>query len=332
MAKVPNRTRRVFFLGAGFSRSLGLPNTQELLDDVASHVADKELRKAYRHFYPVERVTGFRPNVVDFFSLLQAHAAIARQLDGAALPGDPFLEAPKLLRDLRWAIVRRLLLATRALDFSDPLPGIERMFDGNSVLITSNWDPVLEMYATIRQHRSGYHFNQTDTATTILKLHGSVDWAERTALRVGLTAQDFASLRERLGPGGNQLTIQDDEPIVRVRSIENATRSWQFAKARVEDPLIITMAPGKASDLEPLRRIWNDAYRAISAAKEIEFVGYSLPPEDTEIRALVLAGIRRGTKNPRITVHNPAPDVHDRFRAAIDRRVVDDYTAFDPWE
>jgi hypothetical protein len=34
MARAPDRNRESYFLGAGFSRSVGLPNTAELLTEV----------------------------------------------------------------------------------------------------------------------------------------------------------------------------------------------------------------------------------------------------------------------------------------------------------
>ena len=75
-APVPQRTRTVYFLGAGFSRALNLPNTAELLTEVHALAAAKnlaigrKLRDAYKFFYP-EEADSFVPEVVDFFSVLE---------------------------------------------------------------------------------------------------------------------------------------------------------------------------------------------------------------------------------------------------------------------
>lgn len=60
MARAPTRKRETVFLGAGFSRSVGLPNTAELLTEV-DKLAEREglvlrdhLQEAYRYFYPEE--------------------------------------------------------------------------------------------------------------------------------------------------------------------------------------------------------------------------------------------------------------------------------------
>ena len=57
---------------------------------------------------------------------------------------------------------------------------------------------------------------------------------------------------------------------------------------------MITMARGKAGDLGPLRDVWRDAYGAVSRAQRLEIVGYSMPPDDIEIRTLLRAGVLRG--------------------------------------
>jgi len=77
-APIPQRTRAVYFLGAGFSRALDLPNTAELLTEVhklalSQNLAiDRKLKDAYKFFYP-EESPSFVPDVVDFFSVLRAY-------------------------------------------------------------------------------------------------------------------------------------------------------------------------------------------------------------------------------------------------------------------
>jgi hypothetical protein len=113
MARAPDRKWQTYFLGAGFSRSVGLPNTAELLAEVHA-LSEREglglaarLREAYRYFYPEEAPT-FVPEVVDFFSVLRANEDVARGMPGA-------FEHPTLLTELRLAIARLLCERTRDL-------------------------------------------------------------------------------------------------------------------------------------------------------------------------------------------------------------------------
>src|SRR6266545_2442872 len=105
-APIPVRTRNVSFLGAGFSRALGLPNTAELLTEVHKLADDRnlvigrKLRDAYQYFYPEESAS-FVPEVVDFFSVLRAYEDVSGSADGGRprFPGG--FKHPGLLSDLR---------------------------------------------------------------------------------------------------------------------------------------------------------------------------------------------------------------------------------------
>jgi hypothetical protein len=88
---------------------------------------------------------------------------------------------------------------------------------------------------------------------------------------------------------------------------------------------MVTMAHGKSGDLGPLRELWRHAYGAISRAARLEIVGYSMPPDDIEIRTILRAGVERGTDLDQVIVRNPTPDVHDRIRRYLDRNVESDY-------
>jgi hypothetical protein len=57
----------------------------------------------------------------------------------------------------------------------------------------------------------------------------------------------------------------------------------------------------------------------------LEVVGYSMPPDDIEIRTLLRAGVQRGDDLDEVMVRNPSPDVHVRVRQYLDRHVESDY-------
>jgi hypothetical protein len=85
-------------------------------------------------------------------------------------------------------------------------------------------------------------------------------------------------------------------------------------------------AVGLAGDLGPLRDTWRDAYGAISRASRLEIVGYSMPPDDIEIRTLLRAGVQRGREQlHELVVRNPETGVHERVRRYLDRTVTSKY-------
>jgi hypothetical protein len=336
MAGAPTRKWDTYFLGAGFSRSVGLPNTAELLTEVHALakreglVLDDHLRAAYRYFYP-EEASSFIPEAVDFFSVLRANEDVAYGMPGA-------FEHPGLLNDLRLAVVRLLCERTRDL----PIPNggwsnVDRIIQPGRVIITSNWDLFVEYYAGLRNVPLRLGGQPSGNHVTLLKLHGSVDWTHASDRRDRPDA-DFAALREMQNPKRSWTVPIAGEDVLRIRAVENMARSWQFIKARTARPLMITMSLGKTVDMTPIHSMWEDAYYALSATRHLRIIGYSMPDDDIEIRTLLRAGIARGAgrlQDPRgagaqVTVMNPETQVHIRVRTLVSRTAVSDYGAFSP--
>lgn len=334
-APVPQRTRDVYFLGAGFSRAIGLPNTAELLRAVHELATakglvsiDRKLREAYAYFYPEESAT-FIPDVVDFFSVLRAYEDVSGSRDGGTprFPGG--FKHPGLLTELRLAVVRLLCEGVRQIDIpSSGWPSLEGMFKPGNVVITSNWDLFVEWYAHCRAIRLRLGGELHDSTLTLIKLHGSVDWTEQR-FRKSKSKRDYSVLRE-LQNSIPSYTINTVEPedMLRIHAVENMKKSWQFIKARTERPHMLMMAQGKTVDLEPIQSMWDDAYTALCAAKELHIIGYSLPLDDVEIRTLLRAGVKRGSSEPKVIVQNPEPSVHVRIRTYVTRDAESDYGVF----
>jgi SIR2-like protein len=335
-APIPRRTRNVYFLGAGFSRALGLPNTAELLTEVhrlaqsRNLAIDRKLRAAYKYFYP-EEADAFVPEVVDFFSVLRAYEDVSGIVDSGAprFPGG--FAHPGLLTELRLVVVR--LLCDRLRQIQIPPGGwatVEQIVRPGNVIITSNWDLLIEWYASCRGTRLRLGGAPEDKTLTLIKLHGSVDWTEQRFRKAGTSDDDYAVLRE-LQNSRPPYTIKIKAgDMLRVRAVENMSKSWQFIKARTQRPHMIMMSQGKTVDMGPIQPMWDDAYAALCAASELQIIGYSLPDDDVEIRTLMRAGVTRGNVRPRVIVQNPEPGVHVRVRTYISRDAESDYGAFSP--
>lgn len=337
MARAPDRIRQTYFLGAGFSRSIGLPNTAELLTHVHSLAQreglalEQQLRDAYQYFYPEESET-FVPEVVDFFSVLRANEDVARGMPGA-------FEHHSLLNDLRLAIARLLCEQTRDLAIPDDgWASVDRIIQPGRVVITSNWDLFVEHYAWHRGVPLRLGGRPSNDHVTLLKLHGSIDWTHRDYRRPGRPDEEFAALREMQNPRRARTIAVSVEDVLRIRAIENMARSWQFIKARTTRPLMITMSLGKTVDMAPIHAMWEDTYYALSATRDLHIVGYSMPADDIEIRTLLRAGVARGSARrrdrrgagARVRVMNPETAVHIRVRTLVSRAATSDYRAFVP--
>lgn len=332
MGSAPRRDRSVYFAGAGLSCAVGLPNTAALLRDITIAARSttraptpESLRDAFAALYPDGRKKEFLPETVDFFSVLQAYIDIG----APGLAGVRLKDANELRRDLKMAIVRLLIERHREAEAGSRLTGnayLDKVVRAGSVVITTNWDLMIERYAAekgIHVRRSG---DPGESYLLLLKLHGSIDWTTWGTARHREDQDDFALLREfrmRLTPNG---TTEDNE-IVRVRAIENWSRSWQKLASRLTEPFLVTMYHGKGNELTSLSTIWGDAYNALSRAKEVNIVGYSLPADDLEIRTLLRAGLTRGQQKVKVVVKNPSPDVHGRVRQHIEVNAESDYAS-----
>jgi hypothetical protein len=325
VAPPPKRDREVYFVGAGLSKAVGLPNTAELLDGVfalarrkrrwgTSEKLPKRVLEAFKYFYPDARHKGYQPDVVDFFSVLRTSVDV-----GAGFSGG-FHDAPDLYRSLKFAIAH--LLTERLRDVDTTLKAgheyLEKVVQPGNIVVTLNWDLVIERYAQLREVPIR-HAGHDDHSLVIHKLHGSVDWCGGPSMASSYADSNYAVLSERLfSPTTYRMSLppkaEREGAVFRIRALENWGGAWRQITSRANDLHMVTMARGKAGDLGPLQSIWRDAYGAISRAQNLEIVGYSLPPDDIEIRTILRAGIRRGRETIRVTVRNPAPDVHERVR------------------
>jgi hypothetical protein len=324
-------------VGAGLSVALGLPNTASLVADVLDAYGKeapwrhsgplKAMPTAFKFFYPDGGNKDFRPDAVDFFATLKSYIETAEGQPGG------FKDAPELYRSLKFAIARILVERLRQCDPKLAIGNheyLDELVQPGNIVVTSNWDVAIERYASHKEvpvRFSGY----AEGELVVLKLHGSVDW---TLFASGFVKPDtdYAVLSERVTqnrPYTAPLPSHDERSgtIFRTRVLNNWNEAWRFLSSRTAEPHMVTMARGKSGDLGPLDTVWRDAYAAISRAKRLEIVGYSMPDDDIEIRTLLRAGVRRGNEKPTVMVRNPAPDVHDRVRRFLDHRISSDYRA-----
>lgn len=332
VTRTPDRRRAVFFLGAGFSCAAGLPNTAALLREVhllaestrswgVSKKLEPRLHAAYEFFYP-DKGAGFRPEVVDFFSILSAYI----QIDATGLPGG--FPDRDLLADLRFAIVHVLCERLRVLpdhSLSQTHPLLDRMIQKGNVVVTTNWDTVVERAAEARGVPYRHCGPPTDSELLVLKLHGSIDWLQPGAAKKKVGTVAYAHLEDLRGSQrARQRPVTSTTSLIRTR-LGNPGATWRTIKGATANPFMLTMAPGKADSLGPVLKLWEHAYRSISAAETLEVIGYSMPIDDIEIRTLLRAGVLRGSTDPKIIIRNPAPDVHARIRELILRDTTSDY-------
>jgi hypothetical protein len=343
---IPVRDKDVFIVGAGLSSAFGMPNTPALISALIRFASTpagavwkrpevdlvNKLRTAFEFFYPdaKDRHNGYQPDVVDFFSTLKTFLEV-----GSGWAGTGLDDSPELYRALKRAITHLMIVRGREIDDAvlRTHPYMTRMVRPGNIIVTTNWDTLIERFAELnaiplRLTSRSQKFGSDEVV--LLKLHGSIDWCQSSGRQPQYKDSDYAHLTQlRFAVRQYRMKIPTD-PRALLRIETSVNNSWQAVKSRSKEPWIVTMATGKADDLGPLQPIWRDAYRAFSHARTLEAVGYSMPPDDVEVRTVIRAGIQRGSGIKKVIVRNPAPDVHQRFRALITRDIDSDYAAVSP--
>lgn len=295
-------TKTVWVLGSGFSRSLGGPLLYELL----GHKAKIETREVFGR-------VGDTTLVYDLFATqrdkLWAHAEqFLEYLDVAQLPDSPnrrILE--RQVKNVRRRRVgrqepvsieqlRELAILTVAAECStythnvdtrtetwEPYRDWRNLLDANDTIVTFNYDMVLEKLMTHAgpfDHtsfmRPGHTVQRNATAATVIKLHGSVNWA-----------------------------IPDNAPSRIVDNLNDfVANGWK--------PLIATPGATKSNTChQHLEALWLAALSALREAEAIVFIGYRFPPSDAEARRSLLKAIEQNTQ-PFLKIHTVlGPNVNE---------------------
>lgn len=329
----PTRNLDVYFFGAGVSSAFKLPNTPALLSDLRGELSpelSQSLTNAYKFLYPDAIYDHFVPDVVDFFSWLSAFVGL-----GTGWPGTSLKNGRDLQRNLKRAIVHLLIDRARAVDnkLLSAHSYLRQAVRPGNVIITTNWDLLVERYAELneiplRLTSSSNEF--TPGAVTLLKLHGSADWCRATETTKTYSAAEYASLRELRFSRPYQVPLPPREPQELVRIRTRWSSAWSDVKSRAREPWLVTMVSGKQDELGPLESVWRDAYSALGRARNVEIAGYSLPPDDVEVRTLLRAGMQRGATQPTVSIRNPSPESHARFRNLLKHDISSEYVGVPP--
>ncbi len=248
--------RRLIFLGAGFSKSAGLPLSVELLDLVLSELHAFEGKETHLHRSLVDYVaykqatTGATPDPIDIEDFA---AYLDYQHAFGLLGSDTWSEEGN--RDqflLRWGIGKVLnrLTPTEA-GIPDLYLEFARRLRPRDVVVTFNYDLLLEhsLKHVGRPYRrfphrlssvgpsGGVVDSERDAdEVTIIKAHGSIDWASKAPYERKLDYMARAVAAGRRAGGGDPRTAprgartRADGPRSDLRGLRRAGRRAAAAR------------------------------------------------------------------------------------------------------
>ncbi len=326
-------TKRIFILGAGFSKMAEMP----LATDLTNHLGDKfradDLEDALEWLgylqQRIEWLGGGKPkgiNIEEVFDLAQFDielwkmrqqlCQLGRNCGDTSWQNVEGIEAwlsymEDDLLDVIWEEQKKARL--------DPIMRFSTHLNSDDVVLTFNYDTLLEQSLEQQNKKWYYGFEQEKgSGVKILKMHGSINWI--MVRRDQKNNFDYPLLFKKTDLNvenhGTEAPDEDEYKLVLLRvpdknlasQIEN--RDLQSGSKQHEIAIAGLGRYKPMSKLVGNGEIWINAFRAMHNCKQIYVIGFSLSPFDTMAR-LHFGGVmmkrsqQRNIELPRITLIDP---------------------------
>lgn len=324
---------KVFILGAGFSAPLGMPLTGDLLR-LSYEVATQKpwydegkpvpygmgqwMLDELQWYFPLEKFTheklqeGDIPNNFDFEKFLSYAYAISAFGEQWDAHGDKFVSFLRIF--LGQAIFNKQIECfNRKID--QPYKSFVKSLS-NSLVMTFNWDTVLEYF--MEQSRIDYSYDFPSTYNTsivpIIKLHGSIDWFSDFEYK----EKDWMKFSPVYRPsnGIKDGEIIYDDPVL-FRSEGNLLDYYDKAYM---SPRIIAPGYDKLSQVVTLGDYWKYPWMFLQDELEVIIIGFSLRPDDYHSRAFLYPQLFSGAKEGNLSIKVIDYAISDEDRAEIEAR------------
>jgi hypothetical protein len=344
---------RVFILGAGFSKSAGMPLATELTscivdgtdlkdyDEMQVWLADFKQRletaegaDGHSSHFPlnIEQVFDFAKYDEELWRMRQQLAPVGRTYGDT--PWDKAESISGWLDDLE----RKLAHVIWSRQKQASLESIRRFTDQLSekdTVLTFNYDTLVETALCARKQPWNHGLDDRDRGgVTVLKLHGSVDWIllERRPKR---NLENFTRLFSK-----RDSNVEDHGYEV-PQEEEYALELWRVEDANTLSALLDRYESG-LGDLrymfglaglgahKPLHKLvgsaqaWAGAFIALREAEEMYVIGFSMSPYDSMTRFHFTSIIRARENRPeRVVVIDPnAVELTEAFRRVFGNTIT----------
>lgn len=268
--------KRVFFLGAGFSKCCGLPLGGR---DLFAKCGAKERRDEYpedfdvilndiyglKFFYPSfnENYENY-PDVEEFCTLLNG-----------CLIQNP---AAKQMEAVLEAVKRQICLLIDAQqeklnNYKNISTFVRKHLKEGDVIISLNYDTLIEKACALNKKEISYLYDPSKIS--VLKLHGSLNWLYKANV-----AQQNEGFKEIFSE------LEDAYINKRYKYVGGDLRETD---KNVELPYspIINPIYDKRPDTKILNRIWGDINTVLKQTDELIIIGFSIPLADMHIRRIL---------------------------------------------
>lgn len=345
--------KRVFVIGAGFSKQVGMPLATELTPLLRQQFKECDHEEALTWLdWLDERVNWMNsragngqhtPNIEELFDLAHFDALTWKMRQqmcpvGRGAGDTPYSTATSIeawlsyMEDaLQDVILRKQQEALKELS---PINRFTAMLQGDDAVVTFNYDTLIEqsIFKAGRPWQYGFALKE-GSGTPILKMHGSINWAVVLRNQAGNFGYPvlFRKKDQNVDAVNDKATDEIEYDYVLLRIPDNSLAD------RIENRILqlgnkqygIGIAGlGRYKPLDQIPgtgEVWHNAGRALYQADEIYAIGFSLSPYDTMAR-LHFAGAmceraRQSRQPQKITLIDPfAGSLEANYRAVFGRQ------------
>jgi len=305
-------SKRVFILGAGFSKQAGMPLATELTPLLRRKFEEYEDEEALAWLASLdERISWINhthespvppPNVEELFDFAHFDALIWKMRQHMCPVGRNSGDTPystgeaieTWLSYMEDDLVEVIWDQQEAgITKADSISGFADLLRENDTVVTFNYDTLIEQSLSRAEKPSRYGFKiEKDRGIPILKMHGSINWAmvprdqvDAFGYPVLFRKEDRNVMEATAKPTGEieydcvLLQIPDDKLANRIenRILQRSDKRYGIGIAGLGRHKPLDAIPGSG-------QVWHSAGRALYQADEIYIVGFSLSPFDTMAR------------------------------------------------
>jgi hypothetical protein len=323
----------VFILGAGASVESGAPSMWNFLDVAANLLLQGKVDHARGDFETVFKVIGHLQRVhsksnLDLINIESIFTALELGKVIQAVPGLDVKEIPFAIASLKRLIVETLeqtiVIPTRKGSIYPPpayaalAQFIRRVaFEGQPrqtvSIITFNYDVSADIALVREGLQVNYHLHPTEQGISLLKLHGSLNWASTTSGDILPVPLDKYVHRYQ----GDVFEERAETRLTIGSNIHEVAKTLNVHPDVEPEPVIVPPTWNKAQYHGELSHVWSAAARHLSEAEYIYVCGYSLPETDAFFRLLYALGSVGGKPLKEFDVFNPDQIVAQRFLALL---------------
>ncbi len=327
--------KEVFFLGAGASVLAGVPtfaNFREKAEDICKKkLLTDESNKQFEQVLKYWKKNYNECNVEEFYSAVEMHEMLVNNLTDKE---EQKTVTTVEIENFIYSTIQKSIKSTPLIDGNYEL--FLNSIRTSSVIITTNWDIVLETssgYISIEAGMISYGdaqpYKEIKSAMyelhggrwqqRILKLHGSLNWG--FCDKCGKIYYFNKKIHDNLDTGEG-IVCKDEKCGGKLTHIIVPPKLSKLIKPKPEqnnsEPN--TESTSSKSPYFQLRSIWSKASECLKNCEKVYFIGYSFPETDVQMKTFISNALRENSKLNKVII--VSSQKHGNSRVEFEERYL----------